>query len=352
VIDSYKTAEAAAAKEAATVVTTTKAKLSAAQLAAIAMRRLAVEEATSQGGLSQNATAAQAISFMTSEYSKRLALVQNFNERIALVEADADLKRQQIEKQRAAGIIGTNLERDAKLIQLSNETANTIAQIKLQRDQLSDSFADSLSKNSNFENISSSFSLMWQGMQESAQNANVNITKSLKNLGAQFKNTFQTQVSGAIFALAQGTKNGSEALQDLFTGLLNSMGEMLITQGVGFMLQGAAFMWAGLPNGPGLISAGAAMAAFGATLAAVSAANGGAVGAPSSSGGGVASDPMSGGTTAAIVKPEDLERKKPDTYVNLTVQGDVFDSSETGFRIADLLNRAFDKNGIVLNGAV
>ncbi len=175
------------------------------------------------------------------------------------------------------------------------------------------------------------------------------IKAGLQDLGKAFVTTFKDQATKAIFAFAQGSKNASEAAQGLFTGILNAMGEMLISQGLGFILQGAAFTYAGMPNGPLLIKAGAGMLAFGATLAAVSAANGGKVGAES--GGGTAGsdaylDNRNNDNQAPIV---DTKPENPNTTVNVNV-GQVFDRKETGMWIADVLTETFEQNGIVIRG--
>lgn len=199
------------------------------------------------------------------------------------------------------------------------------------------------------ENFSDAVTIFSASAAEAMRTNTVSMSMSLRQLGEAFTKTFQKQMTSAIFALAQGTKNGEEALNGLFTGVLNAMGEMMISQGIGFMLQGAAFTWAGMPNGPQLVSAGAAMTAFGATLAAVSAANGGAVGAGGGATGGVGATETA--PTVEIAQPEELQPQGPQTAVNLTINGNVLDRRQTGLEIAQILEEQFSEQGLVVRGA-
>ena len=50
-----------------------------------------------------------------------------------------------------------------------------------------------------------------------------------------------------------------------------------------------------------------------------------------------------------VVENEDLEASGPRTEINLTIQGDVLDSEESGLRIARLLNDATDSGDVLIN---
>jgi hypothetical protein len=45
---------------------------------------------------------------------------------------------------------------------------------------------------------------------------------------------------------------------------------------------------------------------------------------------------------------QEVERQAPNTEVVVNIQGDVLDSDESGMRIVDILNTAFDKKGVSL----
>ena len=79
---------------------------------------------------------------------------------------------------------------------------------------------------------------------------------------------------------------------------------------------------------------------------------GGGGGAPSfspDSGGGIASSPS---TSTDLTQPQDLQRAEASTGVSVVIQGDVLDSDESGSRIVNLINQAFDKKGVVINQGV
>jgi hypothetical protein len=82
-----------------------------------------------------------------------------------------------------------------------------------------------------------------------------------------------------------------------------------------------------------------------ANVAKIAGIGGGGGNSPSfDSGGGISSIP---GPSTQITQP-DPERQKPGTQVQLIVQGDIFDSNDTGLRLAEILNANFEKNGVVV----
>lgn len=178
------------------------------------------------------------------------------------------------------------------------------------------------------------------------------------DLGKTASSVFKTQISNAIFAMAQGMQTGEDAAQMLFTTMLNSMAQLLIGEGTGWVLVGAARTWAGDPTGPALIGAGAAMTGFGAILASISAANGGAmqVGAAASTagasaGGGSTSSVTSPTTTGEnVTPPSEGEARTPTTQVAVNINGNVFDRRETGLEIAKILEEQFSSQGLKVVG--
>jgi len=89
--------------------------------------------------------------------------------------------------------------------------------------------------------------------------------------------------------------------------------------------------------GPPLIAAGAALAAFGGAI------SGGGGASRGGAGGGASSGDLIGGQSiidprSGIAAPQD--RVEPNTAVTVNIQGDVFDSEETGLRISNILRDA------------
>lgn len=72
-------------------------------------------------------------------------------------------------------------------------------------------------------------------------------------------------------------------------------------------------------------------------------------GSGSFSGGGIGGGELTTPATK-IGQFEPAAEQKPQTKIELVVQGSIFDSDSTGTRIVDLLNQAFDQNGVVVTG--
>jgi hypothetical protein len=317
------------------------ARLEARKAALAKIQELNIQAGASEVALSQN----EFNTFKQRADLERLFLLQK-------TQANEEYKRQQVEQERFFNENGaiTQTERDAADEALRATHLNKLLLLQetynLQKRQLlNDEAAD-------VTTFTAGLDAALQGVSESLRTQTTSMRGTLKELGKSFVTTFKSQATNAIFAFAQGSKNAEEAAQGLFTGILNAMGEMLISQGLGFILQGAAFTFAGLPNGGALAAAGAAMVAFGAGIAAVSAANGGKVGGASgdAAGGGSAGGQFVsdiGGTD--LTKPvAELEPTTPKAEINVNV-GQVFDRKETGMWIADILDERFKEDGILVS---
>ena len=272
---------------------------------------------------------------------ERLNFLQKAQENAAYLTQVADLKK-------TFETNGTNDE----ALRLQGEQAlrdthfNKLLQI--QNKYLADKKALTNEEAANVLTLADTYQQVLAGVAEGVRFQTTNMRQSLKDLGKAFVTTFKTEATKAIFAFAQGSKSASEAASDLFTGIINAMGEMLISQGLGFILQGIAFTYAGIPTGPALVGAGEAMVGLGAVLAAVSAANGGKVGASSDGGGSAGGIYANGNGNNDITKPiADTKPDAPKAVINVNV-GQVFDRKETGMWIADILQERFDQDGITV----
>ena len=78
---------------------------------------------------------------------------------------------------------------------------------------------------------------------------------------------------------------------------------------------------------------------------------GGGLGAGASAGvspsAGLGGAPSAGSGFDLASQPE--PNTDPNTAVNVTIQGDVLDSEESGTRIVNILNDAFEKQGVVVS---
>lgn len=294
---------------------------------------------------------------------------------IQAAQAALQLKQEQLTKVRTAE------EAESLLAQIRIDQDNLL---KIQKEQELNAALDALKQNrlatdEQFEAarlaIEEKFKNQRRASDEEEQlriiRQNENVGLSFEKLGASIvdyakgiKVTYQ-QVGAAIFnaltnvqvrffqSIGEALATGEDAFADFgktFLSLIGDLaiqvGTLLITAGTAALLGG--FATAVLGNGPGLIAAGGALVAFGGFL---KAANGGAqtsVGTPGGgSGGGFGGGTIGGDFPEAPISDQ-IERQAPNTEVNVVIQGDVLDSEETGLRIVDLINRSFDKQGVII----
>ena len=97
-------------------------------------------------------------------------------------------------------------------------------------------------------------------------------------------------------------------------------------------------------SGAAAAAAGLGLVLFGTALKA----SVGGGGANASSGGGVASGGgLESPGTPAVDNPQTVAQE-PTTKVNVVINGSVLDSDESGLRIVELINTAFDKQGVTV----
>jgi hypothetical protein len=167
--------------------------------------------------------------------------------------------------------------------------------------------------------------------------------KEVFDLGRSIGQGIATTVQQAVTAIAQG-QNAFKAIGNALLGVIGDiaiqLGTFFITTGLGL----EALVSNPFTAGAAAVAAGVALVAFGALMKSIagSGAGGAAVsaGQPGSGvpGGGVSADASgSQGTT------DQLEERQARVQVN--IQGDVLDSRESGLRIVDLINEAFDTDG-------
>lgn len=165
----------------------------------------------------------------------------------------------------------------------------------------------------------------------------VQLGKTVANVATRgFGNAFQNIGR----ALASG-ENASQAFVDT---VKNTIGDLASSFGDYYIARGIAASADPLQGGPAvggpLIVAGAGLKILSGIL--------GATAAAGSGGGAVATQDVSGDTEFSPVAT--AEPEKEVTTNQIIVQGDVFDSEETGLRIFDIISQQSEKNGNVIVG--
>lgn len=148
-----------------------------------------------------------------------------------------------------------------------------------------------------------------------------------------------TSISSNIQQMTKSLLKGENAFHAFGKVVAGIMGDLAIQLGASFVLTGLAINFEKLLGGTGTIAAGIGLIAVGTVLKSLA-----------GGGGGATSPSITGADT--IASPESTQFQEELTeqqMVNVTIQGDVFDSDETGLRIAEIINEAFDTNGVVVN---
>jgi hypothetical protein len=182
--------------------------------------------------------------------------------------------------------------------------------------------------------------------EQSAADFNASVSSFAKQTKANLMSGVANGAGQAFAAFGKALASGENGLEAFTKSFISSIGQIAVQQGTAFILQGIGYQFiAGKQGlGLGLIKAGAALAAFGGALSAFS---GGGLGggSPTAANGGDTiggqsiTDPRTG-----LAAPQ--ERIEPNTAVTVNIQGDVFDSEETGLRISNILKESSLNNNV------
>ena len=189
-------------------------------------------------------------------------------------------------------------------------------------------------------NFSSGFTTISQKA-EDFNNKVFALGQSMKqNLGQGFVNAFAA-MGGAI-------AKGQNAFDAFGKSILSTIGGLAIQLG-GFLLlwgTGLGFVPGAQSFSAGAIAAGLGLILLGGALQAIGGASSGAGSSVGDTGGGGGGSSGGGGSIGGLASNE--ERVKPQTGVQVVVQGNVFDTRETGLHIAQIINDSFDNNGTII----
>lgn len=185
---------------------------------------------------------------------------------------------------------------------------------------------------------------------ESIKNTQDNLKKGTKNAVA-YGNILVNSVSQSMQALGRTLVTGGNFFQAFLGIVLNTLGDLLIqfgtaAIGIGIAAEGLKASIVGLTGIPAFV-AGAAAIAAGAAIKSYA----GSLGAPATNVASPGTSTVAGGTTEFAApdttgtSDEFQEERQEEQRVQVVVNGDVFDSQETGLRLVDILNQSFETNG-------
>lgn len=204
-----------------------------------------------------------------------------------------------------------------------------------------------------FISLENAFGSMTAGFSEKGVELRKNAVANFRAVGAAARTTLAGGLGQAFAAAGQAFAKGENALEAFGKTMLGIFGDIAIQLGTQFILQGTG--WSVNPptlgSGAPLIAAGAALATFGGVLKAASG-SGGISGSPpaqatggTGGGGGLTTSPDDFGNIAETEFPEIVD---PGPRIEVNIAGDVLDSDESALRIVDLINSAFDKQGVTV----
>ena len=187
---------------------------------------------------------------------------------------------------------------------------------------------------------------------------NKNIVENMKktsiDLGGIVKGGIVKLMSSAMQELGRILVEGGFSFKTFGAIVINALGDLAIQMGT--MIIGASSAMDALKasvagaGGVGIVY-GAALVAIGGAMKAFSGSIGGGAGA---SGGGSSSfGGISSSTSETFTQDEPVERQDQAPGITVNIKGDVLDSTETGLRVVDIINKAYDQEGVVINrGAI
>jgi hypothetical protein len=172
-------------------------------------------------------------------------------------------------------------------------------------------------------------------------------TERWKLASAQISQTLRqglvTAVSGSIQTMVTALQNGQRGLDAFGKFIASTIGELAIKVGETLIGSAIGMIALGQLNPFAALAAGVGLVAIGTILK-----NLGGAGATEGVVGGAAAQPQQGAAFTPTPIPEDQRTRTANTDVQVVIQGDVLDSDATGMRIVDLINQAFDKQGVTV----
>jgi hypothetical protein len=199
-----------------------------------------------------------------------------------------------------------------------------------------------------------------QRRKEIETNANEEFLKQAADTKARLgaiQAAMNTIVAQGATKFAQSLFKAGNFFENFANGLLEVVADQVIQLGQALVVQGLAMEAFITAINSLLPGSGAAAAAAGLGLIIFGTALKSAIGA---GGGGGGAEPAGGGIGGGVSVPAGgtfteeapLEKEKPGTKIEVNISGDVLDSDETGLRIVNLINSAFDKQGVEVRGGV
>lgn len=195
---------------------------------------------------------------------------------------------------------------------------------------------------------------------EFKNNTNSNFSETAVGISISvesMKSTIANGMSSMAMNMGKALQSGQNLFESFGNGVVNIIADMIISVGNALIMQGIAietFVSAinSLLPGSGMAAAaaGLGLVMFGSALKASVGGGGGSssIPTPGTPGG----SPLTTQPMTDTPLDQTVEDRAAQNDVTVNIRGDVLDSDETGLRIVDIINSAFDKQGVVIKRGV
>jgi len=295
---------------------------------------------------------------LSAGFKKALISQQEFNALSTLVQKDYNTKFEEIEKKKIQPFLDVQktirdaafseteqIRQDMEARRLIIEDAARNRLITQQ--QLTDSLlANEKYYNNELANLTINQASTWAQLGDAIANEFENIGFTMNDIAKEIKQGLVNGIGASFQWLGRSLATHSADWKDLQKNIGNILAGMASMFGNFFITLGMAMLASGPITGLS-ISGGQAIAA-GLALQVLA-------GALGTMGGDSSGHAMAGSPAAEaglnqdltnVNRPEDQKRPEPQQILNVTINGDVLDSDETGMRIVRLINDAYDKKGV------
>ena len=200
-------------------------------------------------------------------------------------------------------------------------------------------------------NLGQSFKLFGQGASDGMLKLRNDAVKYMREAGEAVTKTFAGGIANGMAAIGKALVKGENIFKAFAGAILSALGQAAIQMGAVYLLMGIARVatsYGADATGWELIGVGAGLSVLGGALMALGdATSSSGSGAPSASsaGGGAGGG---GGTGAPVASDPAAQAQQQKSQVTVNIQGSVFDTQETGLRIVELVNGAFNTQGAVV----
>lgn len=168
------------------------------------------------------------------------------------------------------------------------------------------------------------------------------IVKEAKKAEFNVGQALGTGIAKSVQDTVRALQSGENAFSAFAKSILSVFGDLAIQLGSFFIIQGIAVEALKAISGAAAVAAGIALVALGTLLKGASGGAGGLTtpgGVPAGDAGLIGG----GGLVDDIDETEAGDQR--ETRVDINIEGNVFDSAETGLRIVDIINNSFDASG-------